>query len=343
MGPAEIAHGPMLIGIIFNVLLYGIMITQVYLYYTTYKRDRLWMKLLVLAVFVADTINTLFDVWYLYESVITHFDDPPFLATANWRFATDPVMTGIIELMVQLFFSWRIWALTKNLVVVIIVVLLSLTAGICAIVTTYEITIIPEFVRFQEFKNIVIVWLVCASAADIIITSVLVWYLRKHKTGFKSSDLMVDRIIRVTVQTGLLTSMLAIVDLIVYLADPTGTHLMLNFPLCKLYSNSLISSLNSRGGWRYDSSTHSHSHGGAGVRTLPDKQGVSTATFDEIRSGWKDDKTLDRGQTKANLFDKLRPAPGPEVFVHVESHEMHDVEASDVKRRPSSDERSAPW
>ncbi|KAF5360543.1 hypothetical protein D9756_005115 [Leucocoprinus leucothites] len=225
MGPAEIAHGPMLIGIIFNVLLYGIMITQVYLYYTTYKRDRLWMKLLVLAVFVADTINTLFDVWYLYESVITHFDDPPFLATANWRFATDPVMTGIIELMVQLFFSWRIWALTKNLVVVIIVVLLSLTAGICAIVTTYEITIIPEFVRFQEFKveyRDCLVGLCKRSRHYHYERPRLVSVSRrKHKTGFKSSDLMVDRIIRVTVQTGLLTSMLAIVDLIVYLADPT--------------------------------------------------------------------------------------------------------------------------
>ena len=36
--PAELAHGPMLIGLVFNVLLYGIMITQLYLYVTTYKR-----------------------------------------------------------------------------------------------------------------------------------------------------------------------------------------------------------------------------------------------------------------------------------------------------------------
>ncbi|KAJ3555812.1 hypothetical protein NP233_g12117 [Leucocoprinus birnbaumii] len=35
---AEVAHGPMLLGVVFNVLLYGIMITQIYLYYTTYKR-----------------------------------------------------------------------------------------------------------------------------------------------------------------------------------------------------------------------------------------------------------------------------------------------------------------
>ncbi|KAJ3565254.1 hypothetical protein NP233_g7744 [Leucocoprinus birnbaumii] len=299
MGPAEVAHGPMLLGVVFNVLLYGIMITQIYLYYTTYKRDRAWMKLLVLAVFVADTINTLFDIWYLYESVITHFDDPAFLVKANWRFATDPATTGVIELMVQLFFCWRIWALTKNIFMIAAVGLLSIGGGICALLTTYEITQIPEFVRFQEFKSVVIIWLVCASTADILITSILVWYL--------SSDLMVDRIIRVTMQTGLLTSLLATLDLIVYLANPTGLHLMLNFPLCKLYSNSLISSLNSRGGWRYDNSNNSVN------RTLTDRQGAASSAFDEVRSGWKDEKDLasPRSPTKASSFRSLQSRQEP--------------------------------
>lgn len=32
------SHGPVFIGLLFNVLLYGIMIVQVYIYFTTYKR-----------------------------------------------------------------------------------------------------------------------------------------------------------------------------------------------------------------------------------------------------------------------------------------------------------------
>jgi hypothetical protein len=32
------SHGDMLIGTTINILLYGIMIAQVYIYYTTYKR-----------------------------------------------------------------------------------------------------------------------------------------------------------------------------------------------------------------------------------------------------------------------------------------------------------------
>ncbi|KAJ7505205.1 hypothetical protein B0H11DRAFT_408755 [Mycena galericulata] len=63
--------------------------------------------------------------------------------------------------------------------------------------------------------------------------------------------MLVDRIITMTVHTGVLTSVCAILDLILYLVDPTGLHLAFNFPLCKLYTNSLISSLNCRSGWGY--------------------------------------------------------------------------------------------
>ncbi|KAJ6488054.1 hypothetical protein C8R45DRAFT_264917 [Mycena sanguinolenta] len=58
--------------------------------------------------------------------------------------------------------------------------------------------------------------------------------------------MLVDRIIRITLQTGLTTAVCAIADLILFLADPVGLHLAFNFPLCKLYTNSLFSSLNAR-------------------------------------------------------------------------------------------------
>jgi hypothetical protein len=59
------SYGPMLIGLLFNILLYGTMLVQVYIYFTTYKkcvirgmplassgaendnRDRTWLKALV--------------------------------------------------------------------------------------------------------------------------------------------------------------------------------------------------------------------------------------------------------------------------------------------------------
>lgn len=88
--PAEVAHGPMLIGFVFNVLLYGIMIAQVYLYYVTYKKDKNWMKAYVAVLFFADSLNTVFDFVYMYRSLIVHFGDVAFLGKADWVFATGP-------------------------------------------------------------------------------------------------------------------------------------------------------------------------------------------------------------------------------------------------------------
>ncbi|KAF7419449.1 hypothetical protein PC9H_002039 [Pleurotus ostreatus] len=53
---------------------------------------------------------------------------------------------------------------------------------------------------------------------------------------------------------GLLQTVLAIIDLIFFLVDPSGTHLIFNWILSKLYSNAILSSLNSRSGWKFGSS-----------------------------------------------------------------------------------------
>lgn len=88
--------------------------------------------------------------------------------------------------------------------------------------TAVEISVTPAFVDFRKFEAVVIIWLVLACLADLLITAIMVWYLRKHKTGFQGSDLLVDRIIRLTIQTGLVTSVCAFVDLVLFLVDPSG-------------------------------------------------------------------------------------------------------------------------
>ncbi|KAJ7037853.1 hypothetical protein C8F04DRAFT_952067, partial [Mycena alexandri] len=67
-----------------------------------------------------------------------------------------------------------------------------------------------------------------------------------HKTGMEDSNIFLDRIVRLTVQTGLATALCLTIDLILFLTDPIGLHLVFNNPLCKLYTNSLLSSLNAR-------------------------------------------------------------------------------------------------
>ncbi|THG96858.1 hypothetical protein EW026_g5048 [Hermanssonia centrifuga] len=180
-------------------------------------------------------------------------------------------MTAIIALLVQMFFAWRIKVLTGNWFVVVIVSFCSI-AQWCKLLSTslYKIAanpqstggglgtaiavgMIPEFQHFQKFEIIVIVWLAFSAVADTAITVALSWHLRRHKTGFAVTDNIVDKIVRMTIQTGMITALCAIIDLIAFLATPSGIHLIFNLPLSKLYTNSLMSSLNTRAGWRYGS------------------------------------------------------------------------------------------
>ncbi|KAF9524250.1 hypothetical protein CPB83DRAFT_898004 [Crepidotus variabilis] len=342
-GPAEIAHGPMLIGFTINVLLYGVMTTQVYLYYTAYKNDKIWMKLFVFFLLLADTANTIFDFVYLFRSLIIHFGDANYLSKADWLFATDPAITGITASVVQLFFSWRVRVLTHNRFFSILVMLGALAGGAGAIATSFEVGRTPEFVRFRQFKGVVITWLAAAAFTDVLITMILVWYLVR-RFGFRKSDLMVDRIIRLTVQTGLITCLVASLDLIFFLTDPTGIHLIFNFPLCKLYTNSLMSSLNSRRGWKLGNTgvDYSVQSGDLGVISAPTFPNSSLSqpgsgnlfSLKPLRSTTSDSESATSSPLDVNGTELTKPASTachparqghPEVFVHVESHQSSDT------------------
>ncbi|KZP05237.1 hypothetical protein FIBSPDRAFT_1054203 [Athelia psychrophila] len=313
---AEIALGPMLIGTVLDILLYGIMIAQVHTYFATFPKDRKWFKCLVLFLLVADTANVVFDVVYVYRSLILHFGDAPYLMKADWVFATDPVMTGIIASSVQFFFAWRIKVITNSTLATIFVALGSLTGLLASIGTSVAIGIVPNFVDFIKFEVIVIVWLVAAVVTDVSIAIALTYYL-KSKTGFSSaSNDIVNKIIRLTVQTGAITAIWATIDLIVYLTDNTGTHLIFNVPLSKLYSNSLMSSLNTRKGWNLGGTDGASSSG--------------LASGGLASGGLVSGNGLTRGTSNANFSSTNGKQ---EIFVKIDCHELLDIEGPDHKYR----------
>ncbi|KAF8965728.1 hypothetical protein BDZ97DRAFT_1810733 [Flammula alnicola] len=308
---AEIAHGPILIGFTFNAILLGVMVTQVYLYYTSFKKDRTWIKIFVAVLFMFDILNTACDAAYLYMSLIVHFGDSPYLNVVTWLFYMDPATTGVIVSSVQSFFAWRIYVLTKSRILPLLIMLTAITGGVTAILTPAQVSKAPQFVEIQKAEVPIIIWLSSEVLGDILITTILVTYLSKHKTGFERSDLLVDRIIRLAVQTGLVTSVVALINLIVFKADKTGLHLLFNVPLCKLYSNSLMSTLNSRGIWM---------NGPTGTSLGRESEGPTTSVSNAFRP-----QIVQPPPMKPSEIIKFGGNKRTEVFVNVESHELQDA------------------
>ncbi|KIY53989.1 hypothetical protein FISHEDRAFT_17078, partial [Fistulina hepatica ATCC 64428] len=249
------SHGPMLLGTSLNLLLYGISITQTYLYWNRFRnKDKLHVKVFVGFLFIADTLQTLFTVIYMYQALVVNFGDFDYLMKVTWVFSTDPALGGIINGCVQSFFAWRVLVLTGAKSIVLLIAFLTVVGVLAAIGTAIACGIVGKFLQFWKFRSVVIVWLASCTLSDIIIATVLVMYLRKKRTGFPATDSQLDKIIRLTIQTGMFTCrkifFLSTTDLVFYLSISVQWHLLLNFPLSKLYTNSLMSSLNNRMVWK---------------------------------------------------------------------------------------------
>ncbi|CAE6465356.1 unnamed protein product [Rhizoctonia solani] len=169
-------------------------------------------------------------------------------------------MTVMISSTAQGFFAWRIVKLTKQVWLgwlIASTIMLQFAAGLAGSIGGF---ILNEFERFHQLKVPVIVWLVSSVVTDTVITSILIWYLHTHRTGYSKTDDRISRIVRNTMQTGLAVTVWATADLVLFLVMPYNSmHLFFQLPLCKLYTASLLSTLNARNAIRESSTLGDYS------------------------------------------------------------------------------------
>ncbi|CEL62682.1 hypothetical protein RSOLAG1IB_05038 [Rhizoctonia solani AG-1 IB] len=289
MAAMDLLLGPILLGTIVNIWLYGIMVTQTTMYYVAFPRDHRWIKILVGYMFVVDTLNSIFDIGLVWKYTITLFGDKEGILVSSWWFNVEPVMTVMISSATQTFFAWRVAKLTGHAWMgwgIAISAFIQFAAGLGSTIGAF---IVRDFARFQELKVAVITWLGLSALTDVVITCILSWYLHTHRTGFSKTDDVITRLVRLTVQTGLITTVWATTDLILYLGWSHNLHLFFQLPLCKLYTNSLMSTLNSRAGWggSFTSSTTgnadptSRSAGGVGTGNPNSRKGAAVWRSDQ--------------------------------------------------------------
>ncbi|KAF7358205.1 hypothetical protein MVEN_00869000 [Mycena venus] len=252
----HVRFGPFLIGVLLNTMLYGVMIVQAFLYYSRYKADRPWFRYLVLYLVIAETANWVCDVGLIYEPLILRWGNPEALVISPILLRADAVLTVLISTPIQAFIAWRIHVVTRSYILPGMILLLAVVSLGGGIATTTIVTLHPAFASFGNFRAEVVTWLVSSTACDVLLTASLVYSLWIRKTNVISTDSYINKIIRLTVQTGLITAAAALLDMILFLTIPNSSlNFMFDFPLSKLYTNALISTLNARP-WQEQVSHH---------------------------------------------------------------------------------------
>ncbi|KAK0480705.1 hypothetical protein IW261DRAFT_1135327 [Armillaria novae-zelandiae] len=243
--------GGIVISVFLSILLLGAMIVQLYIYFDRYPKDRVWLKVFIVVLFTLDILNSVFVIMWVYKLLIDNFGNFAAFTKSDWTVMSDSLLAGIMAGMVQGFFAWKIWILTKNYFYVGVIVICALTSSAGGIATSIGGFRIIDSADWNELRNkldkLSLVWLAPAALGDLVITVVITISLQRAKGSIRRTNRVLNRIIRLTMQNGLLTATVALIDLILILAvESQPYYLCVAFILPKLYTNSALSSLNAR-------------------------------------------------------------------------------------------------
>ncbi|CDO74087.1 hypothetical protein BN946_scf185043.g137 [Trametes cinnabarina] len=258
-----------------------------YYYYTRYQRDPWHIKLLVTAVWTTDTIHQALISHSVYWYLITEYGNPVALTLLSKTIIIEVFFNVRILLLperaftglfVQSFFAARVYKLShKKFYLVIPVALLiagefgkNLNDQHDAVARSDEKSVcdyhsrrhgikalrLKTFVDLVQIKGLSISINAFAAAGDVCIAAILCTILHNSRTGFNKSNTLINRLMVFAVNTGLLTSVCACLSLITILALPnTFVYICFFFLVGRLYSNSLMATLNARKSLR-DASTN---------------------------------------------------------------------------------------
>jgi len=107
-----------------------------------------------------------------------------------------------------------------------------------------QIKILP---RVPEIVDLIDTALGSTMATDILLSMALSVLLHRGRSGIPRTDRMINTLILYTVNNGLLTSVCALLDVVVHATLPTTfAFLSFYFLLSKLYTNTFLATLNAR-------------------------------------------------------------------------------------------------
>jgi len=214
-------------------------------YFHTYKRDGKGLRLFVFYLFVVETVETLLAMGVVFEPLIVENGKPQGTTILPYLLPSLPTLAVLVSTPVQLFTAWRIYVITKSYWMPGFISLCSMGSFGASFYTTERIArarLVP-----QKSKLTHPYFLLLESATDILTMGTLIYSLSRRRSHDKSTNLVLKKILRLALQTGSITTLFTLMDAIsVYVWPKTSISFAFDYPIPKLYSNALLSTLNAR-------------------------------------------------------------------------------------------------
>nr|GAT53810.1 predicted protein [Mycena chlorophos] len=256
--------GSSFVGVVVAATLYGVSCVQTWFYFSRYGASDVWyIKTLVCVCLAFDTIHQALISHTVYFYAITNYNNPEALERLVWSILLEVLFNGLIGLLVQGFLTMRVWRLSnRNVCLTVVAGALVLAEFGCSPLPSNrtehslchqhrihrnESMQLKTWQDLGQLKPLSMTVNVLGAASDFVIAMILVYYLRRSRTGFKKSDTMIRKLIVFSVTTGLLVGVCAIASLVsILLWGQTLIYVAFYFSLGRLEFNTLLATLNAR-------------------------------------------------------------------------------------------------
>ncbi|EIW53085.1 uncharacterized protein TRAVEDRAFT_75231 [Trametes versicolor FP-101664 SS1] len=239
--------GITLIGTCVGLMLYGMTIHQTYRYLRMYTSDKGILKTTVRILFLADTIHSMLSVHICYYYLIQSQADHSMLLNGVWSIRSIGLVTQLVVTIVQGFYLRRIRIIGAHVVVQAVVAMLMLGEIVSNLVMTVALFETVSLATWAKSAWLAAVPYGFTIVTDVILTSTLILFLHRSRTGMRQTDTLLNTLIAYTINTGLLTTSLSTLCLFFTIRQPYNLiYFALNMPITKSYTNSMLTVLNSR-------------------------------------------------------------------------------------------------
>jgi len=248
-----LTFAPSYFGEIVEWLFLGFVVTQFYTYMTSGRRDPLWLKVFVYFVVFISLASLGIATYADYISLVAGWGDETLIEAPPKAAIVGPAIKAVVALCVQNFYAWRIWVFLQRTISASLFWILIAASSIIQVaggigIPASFLSVDNQAEIAQHIVTFSYLWLICGLVNDLLITATMVVILRDARSRLitQHTKSLLGRLIRLTIQTGAFTSLLALATLVlsVYVSQ---IGLFQTFPASLLefsYALSLLYNLN---------------------------------------------------------------------------------------------------
>ncbi|WVR00228.1 hypothetical protein IAU59_007370 [Kwoniella sp. CBS 9459] len=234
-----------------DALLCGVMFIQLADYLTYSQEDRKFNKIIVGITTTCSAAVTVFLTACMFELFVYNFGTYTTFMDTKSILAYTTLFDIVVSTATQIFFAHRAYKLTRHskiLVGLISVLILVSAVGAVGFVPLYIASNAASDAGMLRNKIFMYLWLAGGLGADVLITGIIMVSLIRSKTGWKSTDKTIMKLLRIIVETQLPPTIVILVFFITFggYAHEVYLDVWPQWVQSKFYVCGLLASLNSR-------------------------------------------------------------------------------------------------